>query len=149
MREFLLNNFLWKLTALMLAVIVWLSMKGEAPQSPAPSIATRINPATAISTRDIVSHPITIRKPATDTREYRLDPLMVSLTLSGDLEKLKALQGRDVEASVDLSLMRAGSGPTNLTVKVSLPGTGITLDKVQPETIRVELSKEPIQTNPP
>lgn len=149
MREFLLNNFLWKLTALMLAVIVWLSMQDEAPQTQTQSIATRINPSAAISTRDIVSHPITIRKPATDTREYRLEPLMVSLTLSGDLEKLKALQGRDVEASVDLSLVRTGSSPTNLTVKVTLPGTGITLDKVQPETIRVEVTKESTPTNPP
>lgn len=149
MREFLLNNFLWKLTALMLAVIVWLSMQSGTPTSQPPSIATRINPASAISTRDIVSHPITIRKPAADSREFRLDPLQVSLTLSGDLEKLKALQGRDVEASVDLSLVRTGSSPTNLAVKVSLPGTGITLDKVQPETIRVEITKEATPISPP
>jgi hypothetical protein len=135
-RDFLLNNFWWKVTALLLAIVVWLGFQPRDkhlnlfPDAYRPSYV-----------RYILRHPVTIIKPATDMREFKVIPSEVDISLSGDEKILDALDGADIRASVDVVSL---SGKTNtLPISVTFPGSAeIKVDRVTPDRVQVEVLKE-------
>lgn len=135
MRDLLLNNFWWKVTALLLAIVAWL---GFQPRDKRLNLFPETNPSSYV--RYILRHPVTIIKPATDTREFKVTPSEVDIALSGDEKLLEALRGVEIRASVDVSL----AGKTNsLPIGVTFPGSDkITVVRVTPERVQVELLKE-------
>ncbi|HTG43385.1 MAG TPA: hypothetical protein VK633_02515, partial [Verrucomicrobiae bacterium] len=76
MRDFLLNNIGWKLTALILAILVWLGFQPRDkhlnlfPEGYRPSYV-----------RYLLRHPVTIIKPATDTNQFKVFPSEVDISL--------------------------------------------------------------------
>ena len=91
--------------------------------------------------RYIVRHPVTIIKPATDQREFKVAPSEVDISLSGSQNVLEALKASEVRASVDVVSL---AGKTNsLPIVVSFPkDSDIKLESVSPERVQVELLKE-------
>ena len=136
MRDFLLNNFWWKVTALLLAIVVWL---GFQPRDKHLNLFPDAYRPTYV--RYILRHPVTIIKPATDTREFKVTPSEVDISLTGDEKILDALNGADIRASVDVVSL---AGKTNsLPIKVAVPeGSDIKLDRVSPDRVQVEVLKE-------
>ncbi len=135
MRHLLLNNFWWKVTALLLAIVVWLGFQPRDkrlnffPDARQPSFV-----------RYIVRHPVTIIKPANDSREFKVSPAEVDISLSGEEKLLEALKGSEVRASIDVVGI---NGRTNLLpIFVTVPGSGIKTDAVVPDRVQVELLKE-------
>ncbi len=131
-REIIVHNFWWKVSAFVIAVGAYVGLKsrsGDLPEFTArPGYATRL----------LVAHPIAVTKPATDTREFTVDPPQVDITVSGDSEILRKLRSREVRATVDLSDFRPGSN--NVPVHVLIPDENrIKLQRVVPETVQVEL----------
>ena len=135
MRDLILNNFLWKLTALVLAVLAWL---GFQPSDSRPKLL----PGRAEYFKYLIGHSVTISKPATDTREFKVSPSEVDIILSASDEKaLRDLTGSDIRAEV---LMSEYKGDTNmLTIHVFVPPKGgIKLERLTPERVQVEVIKE-------
>src|SRR5688572_15750546 len=92
-------------------------------------------------TRHLISHPVTISKPATDTREFKVTPSEVDITLSGEEKVLRDLSASEVRAEI---LMAEYKGETN-TMKIQVfvpPRGGIKLERLTPETVQVELIKQ-------
>lgn len=110
-RELILNNFWWKVTALLIAIAIRVGFHTK-EESQLFSTNFRF----PFSTRELVSHPITITKPASDNREFRVTPSEVDITLSGDLQKLKKLDPGKVRATVDLTGYKTTNGTAAVTV---------------------------------
>ncbi len=136
MRDLLLNNFWWKVTALLLAIVVWL---GFQPRDKHLNLFPDAYKATYV--RYIVRHPVTIIKPATDQREFKVAPSDVDISLSGNQKILEELKASEVRASVDVVTLTA---KTNfLPIVVTFPkGTDIKLENVSPDRVQVEVLKE-------
>jgi hypothetical protein len=135
-RELILNNFWWKVTALLLAVLTWL---GFQPREDRPSLLPQgFQP---FFTRHLISHPITITKNASDTREFKVTPSEVDITLSGDEKILKNLSESEVQATVNIQ----NWDPRTNTLEIKLfvpPEGGIKLERMTPERVQVELLKQ-------
>jgi hypothetical protein len=135
-RELLLNNFWWKVTALLLAIVVWIGFQPRDkhlnlfPDAYRPSYA-----------RYLLRHPVTIIKPANDTREFKVTPEEVDISLSGDQKVLENLRGSEVRASVDVVSFTSKTNQLPITVSFP-PGGDIKLERVIPERVQVELLKE-------
>jgi YbbR domain-containing protein len=127
-RTLILNNFGWKITALALAITVRYALR---PQD-GPLLPS------AMHTRYLVSHPITLSKPATDLREFKVSPETVDITLSGDAKILKDLDDREVRATVDIRDLAPGTNTVRIHVYVP-PEGGIKLERLAPEQVHVEL----------
>jgi hypothetical protein len=135
-RDFVLNNFWWKLTALLLAILVWI---GFQPRDKRLNLFPDAYRPTYV--RYLLRHPVTIIKPANDTNEFKVTPAEVDISLSGDEKVLGALRGGDVRASVDVVSL---GGKTNVQPLVVTfpPGGNVKLERVIPERVQVELLKE-------
>jgi hypothetical protein len=135
MREWILNNFWWKTTAFLLAVLAWYGFK---PRETRPTFFP--DPLRPHFTRYLVAHPITISKPATDPREFKVSPSVLDVTLSGDEKILRSLDSSEVRATVDVGEF---DGRTNtLGIRLFVPPQGgIRLEKMVPERVQVELLK--------
>src|SRR4029079_16840085 len=97
------------------------------------------NPSSYV--RYILRHPVTIIKPATDTREFKVSPSEVDIALSGDEKTLEALRGSEIRASVDVVSLTVRSN--SLPIGVTFPGNDkIKLVRITPERVQVELLKE-------
>jgi hypothetical protein len=136
-RDVLLNNFWWKVTALLLAIVVWL---GFQPRDKRLNLFPDAYRSSYV--RYILRHPVTIVKPATDTREFRVTPSEVDISLSGDEKVLEALRGSEVRASVDVVSVTTRTNV--LPIAVSFPPTAgaIKVERVTPERVQVELLRE-------
>lgn len=137
-RDLIVNNFWWKVTALLLAVGAWFGLT--------PGTVPFKLPQTGVpyATRELVAHPITITKEAADTREFKVTPATVDITISGgDDDSLRALNAQEIRPTVDLR-----SFDTNMTtadIVVFIPEKeklGVKLVKLVPNTVQVELVKE-------
>ena len=135
MRDAILNNFLWKVTALLLAVLAWY---GFQPKDSRFKFFPETPGTRAAYTRYFLAHPITISKPATDTREFRVTPPYVDITLTSD-EEIE-IDGSDLRATVDVSNFE---GETNmLEVVPFVPDKGgLKVERITPERVQVELVK--------
>lgn len=135
-RDLILNNFWWKVTAFFLAIAAWIGFKSRDAET------FRLLPemSYAFSSRELVSHPITITKPATDAREYLIQPTTVDITLIGDLKSLRGLDTREIRATVEVAELR--SETNMLPIKVLLPPIeGIKLEKYGPQKVQVQIVK--------
>ena len=138
MRELVLNNFWWKVTALLLAVGAWFGLT--------PGQYNLTLPATGVgySTRELVQHPITIIKEAADTREFKVTPSAVDITISSrSLDSLRELDGREISPRVDLREFNTNSTTAEIVVVIpEMEKRGLELEKLSPERVQVELVRE-------
>jgi hypothetical protein len=135
-RDIILNNFWWKVTALLLAVLAWY---GFQPEELRPSfLPTSFQP---YFTRHLIAHPVTISKPATDSREFKVIPSEVDITLSGKEDVLRALSAGEVRAEVWTTEYKENTNRIRIHVSVP-PGGNIALEKLSPDTVQVEVIKE-------
>lgn len=136
MREIVLNNFWWKVTALLLAILVWVGFQPrEKRWKPFPDTFGRFY------TRYMVAHPVTISKAATDRREFKVTPSEVDITLSGDEKILRQLRSSQVRATVDVSDLKARTNLVQIEPTAPQDG-GIKVERVTPDHVQVEIIKE-------
>src|SRR4051794_28618268 len=114
MRDLVLNNFWWKVTALLLAIVVWL---GFQPRDKRIDLFPDANRASYA--RYLLRHPVTIIKPATDPREFKVTPSEVDICLKGDRKIIDALKGSEVRATVDVGAY--GAQTNMLPIQVTFP----------------------------
>jgi hypothetical protein len=134
-RELLLNNVMWKVTAFLLAVVAWLGFQPRDKRiNLFPDLKTEY-------TRYLVAHPVTISKPATDTREFKITPAFVDIALTGDEKELRGVSAGELRVTVDVAGFRDGTNLLPLRF-IAPNGTGIRDQGIQPDRVRVEVLKE-------
>ncbi len=98
-REYILNNFWWKLLSLLLAALTWLTIETAFQKDE----ARRQSPVVTSSTRTFSMVPITLMIPATNSNRFQINPATVSVEVSGKANELLTLQIQDIKAFVDVS----------------------------------------------
>lgn len=134
LREFIVQDFGWKLLSLALAVAVWLTVKGFSSD-----IATQAE-------RTFTNLPAQIVSGTTDVRTFKVRPDVVQVTVKGRPDIIKALTERELHVFVDGST----ADPTRnfrQRVEVSSPAR-ITIAKVEPAEVEVIMPLRPATTAP-
>jgi YbbR domain-containing protein len=98
-RDYITNNFWWKLLSLLLAALTWLTIKTAFERDQ----TLQETPVITESRRNFPAIPITLLTAAGNTKVYRVDPTSVSVELGGTLVGLSKLQERDIHVYVDVS----------------------------------------------
>ena len=129
LREWLLEDFVWKSFSVLLAIGIWLTVHrilvGGQAVSPPPNAAT-VN---------FTNVPVLFLSRTADVHDCHAQPAFISVTVSGNQEDIGGLQQNDVHASVDLSDVDAGNN-TFRRVDISMP-PGFSLVKVSPARVSV------------
>lgn len=128
-RDLVLHNFWWKVTALLLAIIVWFVVKGgNLPESGASQfIPPRL--------KAFPNHPLMIVREATDHRQINIEPTEVTIEVSGPPAEMAALRAMDIQAFVDLGEVRPDG---RARIRVYLPRR-LSLERLDPKEARVEI----------
>jgi YbbR domain-containing protein len=131
-RNFLQNNFWLKLFSLVLALLIWFSVRFynkydiQAPRSP----------LSRFPTRDFIEVPIQSMKATENTPRCMIEPARVDVTVTGDRSLLKNLSAKDITPFVRISDDQR-VGVSSNQVQVYTP-PGISLLEVIPAQVRVE-----------
>lgn len=129
------KDFWLKLFSLVLAILIWLTVKfsigGEGPTS--PWLALLGQPADEMTLRDVSVH-----VPTSGSQIFTVDPTTVDVTLHGDPKLLKDLRKQDIQAQVDLAGIESASGLLR-PVEIILPA-GVSYTRIKPEQVEVRVS---------
>ena len=141
LRDYVVNNFGWKLISLLLASLIWYNIHSSLPNE----IQLSRNPASPGATREFPSLPITVLTDAADLRGYLVSPNFVNVIVRGEVALLKKLTIKDIQVFVNLTDLKETS-ETRQKINVFPPG-GVSLVEVTPPFVRVERVK-PAETKP-
>jgi YbbR domain-containing protein len=135
MRDWITKDFAWKLFSLFLAVAIWLTVHKiyEEPKNSS-------SPAGG-STVTFDNLPVLIVAAAADVHNFRVEPVMVKVTVKGSAEAMARLQANDLRAVVDLTDIESARD-LHRSVDVSAP-PGVTLVSVTPLQVAVIPPPEP------
>jgi YbbR domain-containing protein len=100
MRDLILHNFWWKLLSLLLAALTWFTIQTALQKDRTQSAQS---PVVTVSTRTFPAVPITLMTSAYSNNQFRLNPPMVAVEVSGQADELEKLQVRQIAAFVDVT----------------------------------------------
>jgi YbbR domain-containing protein len=135
MRDWVTNDFGWKLFSLFLAVAIWLTVHKIYEE---PGAASGLVVGNTVTFGNL---PVLVVSTAADVHDFRVAPLTVKVTVSGSTEVMNKLQADQVHAVVnltDIGLER----DLHLPVDVSAP-PGVTLVSVDPPRVGVIVPPPP------
>jgi YbbR domain-containing protein len=135
MRDWVTNDFGWKLFSLFLAVAIWLTVHKIYEEPKAAS-----KPAVG-DTVTFGNLPVRVVSGASDVRDFRVAPLTVKVTVSGLAEDMAKLQADQVHAVVNLTDI-GSERDLHVPVDVSTP-PGVTLVSVDPPKVGVIVPPPP------
>lgn len=121
------RNLGWKVLSLLLAALVWLSLRSGMPG--------RLRHGGSVS---VPRQEVCLLKSPGDTREFRIEPPHVDIVLGGDGEVLERLEPADLMVFVQ---MGRGSlpPPTPQPVRVHAPA-GVTVLAISPPEVMITLA---------
>jgi YbbR domain-containing protein len=126
-RDLVFHNFWWKLTSLLLAVIVWFVVHQDAPAGAA------IMPR---NTYRFSSHPLAVLRDSTDKRPVRITPTEVDVTVTAPITETTRLADADIQTFIDLS--EVDGRVSKVRVRVYVP-RGVRLEQITPDEATVEI----------
>lgn len=100
-REYILNNFWWKLLSLLLAALTWLTIETAFQKDEARRQSPVVT--TSASARTFAAVPIILMMPTTNTNHFTVSPTTVAVEVTGMSNELDTLQPQEVRAFVDVS----------------------------------------------
>jgi YbbR domain-containing protein len=132
LRDLILNNFVWKLISLILAMLVWWHVNNlvETEKEQAQT------PAASPETTGTFSLPVRVLGPARNPVGFAVVPGEVTVTLRGKADALEQVNATNVVVYVDATFARGAKSAT-LTVMVR-PPAGISVQGVKPPEVYVE-----------
>ncbi len=141
-REYLPNNFGWKLLSVVLAILIWFAIRfGIHPEAG----GTGVDTATAMrTTRDFEGLPITVLRAASDLRSFTVDPSEVNVKVTGEPNVLTNLKASDIEVYVNLVSIKDAPAMRK-RIQVSTP-PGVIATRIIPGDVFVERRSTPPQT---
>jgi len=125
LRDILTRNLGWKLLSLVLAVVIWVTVK---------VVSTERGDQVE---RSFLNLPLQIVSSTADVRAFRVSPVTVDVTVKGRGETIKALTEREIHSFVDASDAEASQKFTR-RVEVAVPA-GVTIVRVDPTEATVEV----------
>ncbi len=143
LREFLHHNLWLKLVALLLATLMWLTVRFTIHQEQGQFQAAA---AHSIITNTWANVPIMVLRDSHDPRNYQLEPSDVSVSAVGEAQRLRQLTARDFKVFVDLSVRESTPGSIR-NIEVIYPA-GIDSVMLSPPTTRVIRASTPEPMTP-
>jgi len=130
--QLVLNDIWLKLFSLALAVLIWftinLAIKKELP-------AVVPMPLAPMEQMVLGKVPVLVVSSAEDSRNVRVSPKEVEVTVQGEGKALKQLKPQDIRALVDLTGIQAAHD-LRKRIEVWTP-PGVTFGRVEPEEVQV------------
>ena len=134
-RDWITKDFGWKLFSLILAVALWITVRRNIGDTPSPVL-----PFATVDTITFTNLPVYAVSSSGDVRNAQIAPNAVNVQLSGRPETMAVLEEDKIHAVVNLTGVNTANR-LSLPVEVSTPpGTGITVDKIDPPKINVTIS---------
>ena len=140
-REFFRHNRWQKLLSLLLAILIWFTVRQGLERGGGPPVVPEGN------TRTFEHLPIRILTPASQLEHFQVSPAEVTVVLRGRRDALNRLRTQDVEVYVNLTDSSATNG-LHRPVHVNAPGSQ--LGSVSPQEVlieRVSSSENPPKSN--
>ncbi len=136
MRDYILNNFGWKVMSLLAATMIWLTIHSSIQGTIKPA-ASAIVPGSRVT----LNLPIIVATAAVESHAFRINPHSVDVTLGGDPDLIARLKAGDVDAFVNL-IDVVGARDLRKKVQVRVP-PGISVIQVEPGDVNVETLPAP------
>ncbi|HVU08240.1 MAG TPA: CdaR family protein [Verrucomicrobiae bacterium] len=127
-RDWITNDWKWKLFSIALAVAVWLTVHNTRDETPAPTTA-------ADSALTFENLPVLLVSGTTNAQDFHLAPAVVAVKVSGPPETIAKLQMNQIHAVVNLTNIETGKN-SQLPVDISTPPY-VTLVDVNPSEVTV------------
>lgn len=128
-RESIVHNFWWKVTSLLLAVIVWFVVKAQDTSTARPQVLPR-------HSYRFRSHPLNVMRDSVDKRPLRITPTEVDITVTTPITETSRLSASDIQTFVDLAEVDPQTRKAPIRVYVT---RGIRLEKIVPTEAMVEI----------
>jgi hypothetical protein len=139
MRDTITKDFGWKLLSLLLAGIIWYTVRTGSNRG-----YKSLVPRADWSTRSFTNLPVHIRSVPGDVREFTMDTDVVDVTISGSPEDIEKLRRQQIHAIVDVTDIETVLGTIRTPVDVLTP-IGTTVDNVSPASVGVTVSPKQVQ----
>jgi len=124
-RDYVLNNFGWKLASVVVAILIWMTINSNLE-----------NPETHSSSTLSRHLPVMVKKAPWDVRGFVLTPAEAEVTIRAEERVLDNLKMSDVDVSVNLTdVTDARSFRKKVVVRTPL---NVAVTKVEPEEVAVE-----------
>ena len=130
MRNSLTKDAGWKLFSLLLAVGIWFTVNTLSRDAITPA-----KPLESWATRSFADVPVLVMSAAADVREFKVQPAVVQVTVSGRPEVMNALVEKEIHVVVDLTGIESAR-ELKKHVDVSVP-SGVTVVRVVPLEVDV------------
>jgi YbbR domain-containing protein len=132
LRDLILNNFVWKLISLILAMLVWWRIDNLVEKEKEQAQT----PATSSDETQTFSLPVRVLGPARNPRGFAVTPSEVAVTLRGEHYALAQVIATNVLVYVDATFA-PNVKSAKLTVVVR-PPVGVSVQEVKPPEVDVE-----------
>ena len=127
-RDYILHNFWWKVTSLLLAIIVWVVVHDSGA---AGDIVPR-------SQRRFTHHTLSLMRETTDKRPIRITPSEVEVIVSAPIMEATRIQDADIQTFVDMADVNGRND--KVRIRVFVPGSrGVRLESITPMEATVEI----------
>ena len=130
LRDIVTRDLGWKIVSIALAVAIWLTVHAISEDA-----ARRVNPLSGMMTHAFENVPVLVVSAAADVRQFKVNPGVVQITISGRPEVVTALDPRQIRVLVDLTGVEAAKD-LKKRVDVSAP-SGITFVRAVPAEVDV------------
>jgi YbbR domain-containing protein len=120
----------WKLFSLVLATGIWFTVRPVGREGMKSS-----NPLVASVPRTFTNLSVVVMSSAADVREFRVNPEMINVKVSGPSEVVAALTERDIRVTVDLTEIESARR-LQARVVVAVP-PGVTFIEADPAQVSV------------
>ena len=137
-REFIFNNFGWKLVSIIVAILIWLTINSN--------IENSFKLPETHSSSTLSRHlPVAVRKAPGDVRGFLITPAEVEVTIRGEERVLDNLKMSDVDVSVNLTDVTDARSFRKKVIVRTPPNVVVT--KVEPDEVTVERVSSAESTN--
>src|SRR5688572_4367541 len=125
-RDYILHNFWWKVTSLLLAVIVWMVVRGTGA---VPDATPRLE-------RTFRQHSLSLLRETTDKRPIRITPSEVEIIVAAPPMEAMRLVDADIQTFVDMN--DVDERTDTVRIRVYVP-RGVQLRSIEPQEATVEI----------
>ena len=132
LRDYILHNFWWKLSSLLLAALTWLTIQTSFRRDQ----NLQETPVVTSSKRTFPAVPVTLLNSPANSNRFHIDPTTVAVDVSGTASELSRLQETQIRAYVDVS--NAGDEMQfRRNIQAQVPG-GLKVEHLAPAYTQVE-----------
>jgi YbbR domain-containing protein len=131
MRELVLNNFKWKVTAVVLAAFVWFVVQAAIQRGANPTD----HPLSEVQNTTYRDIPVLVLKSPDDPRIFALDPPVAKVTIRHKVGNLKNTVERSIKVFINLTDVEEDK---DIAEALTYAPEGIDIVRVEPQVVGVK-----------